>query len=115
MIAHVILFQPRPDLSDAARSDLMTALAAAAAEIPTIRRFVVGRRVTHGLAGYEQAMRTPYEYSAIIEFDDLDGLKAYLAHPAHERIGAHFTSSAAGALAYDYEMVAAAAAARFLD
>jgi hypothetical protein len=55
--------------------------------------------------GYEQAMRQDFDYAAIIEFDDEEGLRAYLKHPAHVAIGAHFSSAAAAALAYDYEMV----------
>jgi hypothetical protein len=50
-------------------------------------------------------MREDFEYAVIIEFDSLEGLTAYLAHPDHAAIGQHFTQSAAGALAYDYEMV----------
>lgn len=61
--------------------------------------------MTHGLPGYEQGMTTDYPFAVIIEFDNLDGLRAYLQHPAHETIGEHFSRGAAAALAYDYEMV----------
>ena len=111
MIAHVILFRPRPDLADDARRALLAALTDAAGSIPSVRRFRVGRRVTHGLPGYEQMMRDGYDYAAIVEFDDVGGLTAYLTHPAHAAIGQHFTSSAAASLAYDYEMVDASEAA----
>lgn len=105
MIVHVVLFRPRPALTDAARRDLLEGLGQAAAQIPSIRRFRVGRRITHGLPGYEQAMDGAYDYAAIVEFADRDGLVAYLMHPAHQRIGQHFTASAEASLAYDYEMV----------
>ena len=49
MIAHVILFSPKPELTDADRRNLLDSLVAASAEIPSIRTFRVGRRVTHGL------------------------------------------------------------------
>lgn len=49
-------------------------------------------------------MTEDYSFAAIIEFDDLDGLKAYLQHPAHHAIGRHFSQSAVRALAYDYAM-----------
>jgi hypothetical protein len=115
MIVHVILFSPKSDLPPAARRDLLESLVGAAAGIPSITRFRVGRRITHGLPGYEQAMREDYQFAAIIEFDDVDGLKAYLAHPAHRAIGQHFTASASTSLAYDYSMGEAADAARLLE
>jgi Stress responsive A/B Barrel Domain len=105
LIAHIILFKPRSDMSPEERKSVLDALASAAVDIPMIRSFRIGRRVRHGRPGYEQMMREDFEYAVIIEFDDVDGLTAYLAHSEHAAIGAHFTQSAAGALAYDYEMV----------
>ena len=114
MIAHVVLFQPRADLGEGERADFLESLALAARQIPSIKRFRVGRRVRHGLPGYEQAMAQSFDFVAVAEFDDVEGLKAYLAHPAHHAIGRHFTASAERALAYDYEMVEAADAASLL-
>ena len=105
MIAHVVLLSPKPDLSHEDRRALLDALVTASRDIPSIRRFRVGKRVTHGLPGYEQMMRDDYEFAAIIEFDDVDGLKGYLLHGSHATIGRHFTASAARSLAYDYEML----------
>lgn len=104
MIAHVVLFSPKPDLAEDAWRSLLDALRETTTGVPAVRRFRVGRRIMHGLPGYEQAMHESYEYAAIVEFDDLDGLKAYLAHPAHAALGGHFTKSAARGLAYDYEV-----------
>ena len=50
-------------------------------------------------------MRDGYEFAAIVEFENVDGLKTYLAHPSHAVIGQHFTTSASKALAYDYAIV----------
>jgi hypothetical protein len=105
MIAHVVLFSPRANLSLETRRELLGSITAAARGIQGVRRFRVGRRITHGVPGYEEVMRDDYEYAAIVEFDDLDGLKAYLAHPAHVALGEFFTSQAARSLAYDYEMM----------
>jgi hypothetical protein len=112
MIAHVVLFSPKAELSDAERGALLDALVAAAGNIPSIRRFRVGKRVKHGLPGYEQMMRDDYEFAAIIEFDDLNGLKSYLGHSSHTVIGRHFTVSAARSMAYDYELVDASDVSR---
>lgn len=104
MIAHVILFTPKGNLPEAARQDLLAGVKAAAAAIPSIRRLRLGPRVTHGLPGYEQMMREHYEFAVVIEFDDMEGLRSYLAHPAHRALGVHFTASAERSLAYDFEL-----------
>ena len=105
MIVHVVLFQPRQGLSDDQRDRVLADLRRAATEIPSIRRFRIGQRMLHGLPGYEQAMRHDYQYAALIEFDDREGLEAYLRHPAHEAAGRQFTEAASHALAYDYEVI----------
>jgi hypothetical protein len=104
VIVHVVLFEPRADLTDAQRNKVLDDLRAAAAAIPTLRRCRIGQRITLGLPGYEQAMTVDYQYAAIMEFDDRAGLEAYLRHPAHVAAGRHFTESAARALAYDYDV-----------
>jgi hypothetical protein len=103
MFLHIVLFRPKPDVSDSDRTAMFAALNAAAAEIPTVRRFHVGSRVTHG-AAYEKMMPQDFPFAAIIEFDDLAGLQAYLRHPAHERLGELFYQLQEAALAYDYEV-----------
>jgi hypothetical protein len=88
MIAHVVLLNPRPDLPAAEARAFAEAFEHAVREIPTVRGVRIGRRVTHG-AGYEAAA-PPFEFLAVIDFDDLQGLKTYLEHPAHEALGARF-------------------------
>ena len=115
MIVHVVLFQPRPDLTQERRQELVEALNDAATGIPAIGRCVVGRRIRHGLAGYEQSMHQDYEFAMIVELRDAAALRTYLTHPLHKAIGRHFTESAAAALAYDYETVAGTESARLID
>jgi hypothetical protein len=115
MIAHLILFRPKSELTAAERKGIFDALSSAASTIPGIQRLRLGRRIRHGLPGYEQAMREDYEYVVMIEVEDVDALKAYLRHPSHIALGRHFTQSAAAALAYDYEIVDAAQAAGLID
>jgi Stress responsive A/B Barrel Domain len=104
MIAHVILFAPRPDLDPAQRVEILESFRTAATAA-SVRSMRIGRRVRHGLPGYESAMRDDFEYFAVLEFDDLEGLKAYLQNPAHDAAGRHFSTRAAAALAYDYTVV----------
>lgn len=103
MIAHVVLFRPRADLSPAARSALAEAFESAVREIPTIRRARVGMRVLHGHA-YEALMRVDYQYAAVLEFDDTAGLRAYLEHPAHLQLASRFFDVFEHALMYDFNL-----------
>ena len=72
-------------------------------DIPSIRRARIGARVTHGRP-YELLMKVNYEFAAILEFDDLEGLTAYLTHPAHDALGARFFEAFEEALMYDYTL-----------
>jgi hypothetical protein len=103
MIVHVVLFRPRADLPESARATLARAFADALREIPAVRRARVGRRVTHG-RGYESMMRANYSHIAMLEFDDLDGLKTYLEHPAHQELGTRFYETFEEGLIYDFEL-----------
>jgi hypothetical protein len=115
VIAHIILFAPRSDLSPAQREEVLSAFSRATTAAPTVRNVRIGRRILHGLPGYEQLMRTDFEYAAIVEFDDVAGLEEYLRHPAHAAAGRHFAESAAAALAYDYALVPAGEAASLVS
>ena len=106
MICHIVLFKPKPGLGQAERLAIVEHLKGAIAQCPTVRRCRVGRRVLHGLPGYEQLMAEDYQFSLILDFDDVEGLKGYLRNPAHAGIGGLFTTAASASLAYDYEVVA---------
>lgn len=101
MVFHVVLFHPRPDLAAADRIAVVEALEGALGSIPSIRRFHLGRRLRHG-AGYEALMPVDLDYAAILEFDDLAGLQAYLHHPSHQALGKRFMESLAASAIYDY-------------
>lgn len=104
MIVHVVLFRPKADLSPADEDALERTFTAAIAEISSIRRVRVGRRITHG-RGYETLMRTNYSHIALLEFDRPADLKAYLEHPAHEALATRFFAAFEEALMYDFALV----------
>jgi hypothetical protein len=114
MIAHTVLFQPGASVGQEQKRAILDSLTRAIRQCPTVRACRVGRRIRHALPGYEQQMREDYQYLLILEFDDMEGLRAYLEHPAHGAIGGFFTSAAAASLAYDYEMVDLGEAHRLL-
>jgi len=102
MISHVVLMKPRPDLSPDERRQFIDAFEKALTEIPGVRGVRVGDRVLHG-AGYE-ASAPAMDFMAVIDFDDVDGLQAYLRHPAHEQLAACFRQSLTAALVYDFQV-----------
>ena len=102
MISHLVLLTPRPDLSADERRGFIDAFEHALTEIPNVRGVRVGNRLRHG-AGYEQSAPA-MEYLAVIDFDDLAGLQAYLRHPAHEQLAAWFGQSVSAALVYDFQV-----------
>jgi hypothetical protein len=53
-------------------------------------------------------MAIDYEYAAVLEFDDVAGLKGYLEHPAHDEVGRRLFESIEAALVYDFEMMTGA-------
>ena len=103
MIAHVVLLQPRPELTAQQRADALETITRSTATTPDVRRVRVGRRVKHGLPGYEQLMPQDFEFALIFEFEDIEGLKRYLQAPSHDALGQLFYTATSAALAYDYE------------
>jgi hypothetical protein len=102
VIAHLVLLQPRADLTAAQREAALATIRASAATLPDVRRFALGRRIKHGLPGYEQLMAQDFEYVLMIEVDDVAALTRYLSAPAHQALAHLFYSATSSALAYDY-------------
>lgn len=109
MIAHVVLFRPRPNLAGDDRRALIDAWTTALREIPSIRRARIGRRIRIGRP-YEVLARTDFPYAAILEFDDEEGLRAYLDHPAHEAVATGLFAAIEETAIYDLALEASAEA-----
>lgn len=103
MVSHVVLMKPRGDLSADARRRFVDLFERALREIPSVRGVRIGRRVAHG-AAYESLATDGFEYLAVIDFDDLGGLQAYLHHPAHEQLGSRFYETLSAAAVYDFDV-----------
>jgi Stress responsive A/B Barrel Domain len=85
------------------RRALLDAWAAALNNIPVIRRARVGRRVRIGRS-YESLTRLDFPYAAILEFDNVEALRAYLDHPAHEAMATRLFAAIADTHIYDFEI-----------
>jgi hypothetical protein len=113
MILHLVLFQPRTELSDEQRARLVDAFERALDGIPQIRRARVGRRLTLGRV-YDTMNTQDFPFVALLEFDSEDDLRAYLDHPAHEQLGEQFYVTSGSGLAFDFELIDAREARRLL-
>lgn len=103
MIAHVVLAKPRPGLTTEERREFVAAFRHALDEVGTVRGVRIGTRVTHG-AGYESRMPDSADLLAVIEFDDVAGLRAYLHHPSHVKVSELFDRLLTSALVFDFEI-----------
>jgi hypothetical protein len=116
VLTHVVLFRPKPGLAEADAARLVAALEQAARDIPAVRRFEVGRQ-TASPPPYAAGPPPDFRYVAMVWLDDRAALDAYLAHPAHQALGAAFNTALGAALIYDFETadVDAGGARRLLD
>jgi len=90
MIAHVVLFEPKSTTTVEERDAFLDLMRVATSEIDTVRRSFVGLRQAVGVS-YESKMGDKtYSYASVVEFEDLDGLKVYLEHPLHVKVGQLF-------------------------
>jgi hypothetical protein len=104
VIAHLVLFRPKAELTDDQRRTLVAALEHALINIPLIKRARVGRRLTIGRL-YDEQNTQDFPFVAILEFDSESDLRVYLEHPAHQMLGAQFYVTFDAALVFDYELL----------
>jgi hypothetical protein len=113
MIIHLVLFRPKASLSGSEQRALVASIEQAAATIPAVRRFRVGRTIPDPPA-YQIQGFPDLPYVAILEFDTREALEDYLEHHMHGELGRRFNEGAEAALIYDYEVHDASEAARLL-
>lgn len=90
MILHLVLYEPKPGLSEAEISQFKAVLAGACTEIPSIRQVRTGRTIDLGLGYEHRSSGQDFDYVAVFEFESVAGLKDYLSHPAHEALAEQF-------------------------
>ncbi len=96
MIAHIVLFRPRADVTPGDERALVEALENACRQVPTIRRATIGRSLPDDNG-------RDFPYAAVIEFDDEAGFTAYLAHALHVPLAALFRQTCAATMVVNAE------------
>jgi len=93
MIAHIVLFTPKRDMTDQQRWSFAKTVLDVCSVVPSVRKFSVGRRVDVD-PGYGRFFgEEPYEYAAVLEFDSEDDLVNYLKDARHHALGQLFWNS----------------------
>ncbi len=108
MLTHVVLFRPKPGLTSTDADALASAIEGAARDIPAVRRFEVGRRTADAPA-YLPGAAPDFPYVAMVWVEDRAALDRYLAHPAHQALGAAFHAALGAALVFDFDTETVAA------
>jgi Stress responsive A/B Barrel Domain len=90
VIAHIVLFKPKDDLTSAQTLLFAQQLKRTMSEVASITRAQVGKRIQSDSAETRKFGDTAYEYSAVIEFKDEPGLVQYLRDPLHRELGRLF-------------------------
>jgi hypothetical protein len=104
VIAHVVLFTPKKDLSSDQLLAFATTMAGCFRSIDSIERVSVGRHAEIQ-AGYDREFGDQtYEYGAVLEFRNAAGLIDYLRHPLHHELGRLFWETCERTVISELEM-----------
>ena len=105
MIVHLVLFNPRPDISVAQTESFAQALTDCFRSIPAITRATVGRHTAVD-PGYRRDFGDKtYQFAAILEFESKQQLLDYLTHPKHEILGRLFWEVCDSTIVSEHEMI----------
>lgn len=99
MVKHIVLFQLKPELSLEEKEGVMKAFKQGIenlpASIPSIKKIEVGLNINSDEA---------FDIALYSEFDSLDDVRAYAAHPAHLAVAALLKDVKQSRSCVDYEM-----------
>ena len=105
MIGHIVLFQPKADLTAEAARLFIDALTQGFREIPGIQMARVGKRMQAGIMYAQELGQTTYSHAAVLEFADRDSFVKYLEHPSHAAIGRQFWEACQSTFILDLDML----------
>ena len=116
MIAHVVLFNPKPAATRDVLLSCAQLLERLAREVPGVIRASAGRSIPID-AGYPRSFgEKTYQNVCVVELENRESLLAYLNHPLHRELGRLFWEMCDAAVVMESEMVDAKteSLARFL-
>ena len=105
MISHIVLFNPRPDVTIEQRRSFALTISETCRSIPTVRAARLGRSKEIN-SGYPRSFgEKTYPYAAVIDFDSETELVAYLQHPLHRELGRLFWETCESTVVLEVEMM----------
>ncbi len=103
MIAHIVLYTPKPELTAAQLAAFAREIEDSIRQIPGVRRALAGPAIDV-VPSYSRPMSAEYAFAAMLEFDDVGALTRYLEHPLHRQLGKLFWEFCASAVVVEAEM-----------
>jgi hypothetical protein len=79
MLRHVAMFKFKSGIGDEQMAQARDALNALLGVVPSLRTMTTGLNMEHDL--YYHAAERNWDMVLVADFDDLDGLESYFAHP----------------------------------
>jgi hypothetical protein len=93
MVTHVVLVQPKADISLNQLQTIFAQVKGLQTHIPEIKDVQVGKNLGHRQEGYS--------YGLVMHFDSLDALNTYSAHPAHVAVAKELISLCDNLIEFD--------------
>lgn len=98
MVKHIVLFQLNPEMEAGSKQKVMDAFKAGIEALPSRIPFI--RKIEVGLNANPEEQ---FDIALYSEFDTMDDVKAYAAHPAHVAVAALLKDCKKSRSCVDYE------------
>ncbi|HEX5849279.1 MAG TPA: Dabb family protein [Rubrobacter sp.] len=96
MVDHLVFFAIRDEASQEEVEDLLSSIRALRDEVPSTVDLSVGEDFTGRSGGYTHGI--------FVRFEDRDGLREYMEHPAHLAVVEKLGVTTTGRIVVDYEV-----------
>ena len=96
MVDHLVFMAVREDASPEEVEDLLSSIRALRDEVPSTVDLSVGEDFTGRSGGYTHGI--------FARFEDRDGLREYMEHPAHLAVVEKLEATTTGRIVLDYEV-----------
>jgi Stress responsive A/B Barrel Domain len=104
VISHIVLFNPKPDVTPDQRRSFALAIRETCRSIAVVQAARIGR-AKDVRAGYSRFFgEKTYEYAAVLDFDTEAALIEYLQHPLHRELGRLFWETCESTVVVEVEM-----------